>query len=40
MTRFKAANKSGGSVNDGLTKRRALEVALYTLGNYGTLRVV
>lgn len=40
MTRMMAANKSGGEVNEGLTKRRALEVALYTFGNYGTLRVV
>ena len=40
MIRMKAANKSGGEVNDGLTKRRALEVALYTLGSYGKLRTV
>lgn len=40
MIRLKAANKSGGVVNDGLTKRRGLEVALYTLGDYGKLRVV
>jgi len=40
MTRLKAANKSGGEVNEGLTKRRALEVALYTLADYGKLRVV
>ena len=40
MRRMKAANKSGGKVNDGLTKRRSLEVALYTLGDYGLLRIV
>ena len=40
MTRMKAANKSGGEVNDGLIKRRELEIALYTLGNYGKLRLV
>lgn len=40
MNRLKQANKSGGEVNDGLTKRRSLEVSLYTQGNYGRLRIV
>lgn len=40
MTRMKAANKSGGKINAGLTKRRSLEIALYLFGNYGALRAV
>lgn len=40
MNRLKEGNKSGGKINQGLTKRRALEAALYTLGDYGKLRIV
>jgi hypothetical protein len=40
MNRLKQANKSGGKINEGLVKRRALEVALYTMGDYGKLRIV
>ncbi len=40
MKRMQQANTSGGEVNDGLTRRRALEIALYTLGDYGELREV
>lgn len=40
MNRMKDANKSGGIVNEGLIKRRALEIAVYTLADYGKLRVI
>lgn len=40
MNRLKQANKSSGEINAGLVKRRALEVTLYTQGNYGRLRIV
>jgi GH24 family phage-related lysozyme (muramidase) len=40
MKEMKASNTSGGKVNRGLANRRALEIALYTMGNYGKLRIV
>ena len=40
MRRTKSAKKFGGKINDGLTKRRALEISIYTLGEYGQLRKV
>lgn len=40
MTVMKNYNKSDGKINDGLINRRAFEIALYTFGNYGKLRVV
>ena len=40
MNRWKQGNKSKGKVMDGLIKRRALEIAIFTLGKYGKFKVV
>ena len=40
MDTIKSANTSGGVVNNGLIKRRELEVTLYMYNNYGKLRII
>jgi hypothetical protein len=37
---MKAGNTSNGKVSRGLADSRAREIALYTMGNYGKLRIV
>ena len=40
LSEFKSRNTSGGKVNQGLIKRRELELTLYNFGDYGKLRVI
>jgi hypothetical protein len=40
LKEIKASNTSGGEFNRGLANRRAQEIALYTMGDYGKLRIV